>query len=260
LETPVVFHNNGEQIVGVFHHAQNASAARTPAVVFLHGFTGNKVEVRRVFVRTARALAARGIASLRFDFRGSGDSEGEFSQMRVSGLFADALTAFQYLKEQPGIDSNRVGVIGFSMGGMVASQLLSKESGIKAAVLWSPVAHPGSLIEDLDNWSTGGGRRGLIDLGGWTVSRAFVEEYAKASPIQWISESKIRAPILLIHGSEDESVPVDHSFDYEQAFKTAGSRVQLKVLEGAGHTYESIELDRMVVNHTVKWLQRHLNN
>ena len=76
-ERPIVFYNKGQQLNGILH-SPVACAALCPAVVFFHGFTGTKVEPHRIFVKTARELAAIGFYALRFDFRGSGDSEGIF--------------------------------------------------------------------------------------------------------------------------------------------------------------------------------------
>jgi len=262
-ETPVVFKSEGQQIVGILHKPAwdmaRGPAPAHPVVVFFHGFTGHKIEVRRMFVRAARQLAAKGIAALRFDFRGSGDSEGDFSQMRVPGLVADARAALAFARELPGVDPARMGIVGFSMGGMIGASVLAVELSLRAAVLWSPVAHPGALVDDLrSDWTGGGSRRGMIDLGGWSVSRAFMSEYAGTKPLEAFETSRVTARVLLIHGNDDEVVPVGHSYDYQNALRGAGARVKLQVMEGAGHTFESIDLDRRVINATTNWLGRNL--
>ena len=66
-------------------HLPTARDASCPAVAFFHGFTGTKVEPHRIFVKTARELAAIGFYVLRFDFRGCGDSAGDFSEMTIGG-------------------------------------------------------------------------------------------------------------------------------------------------------------------------------
>lgn len=253
METPVVFSSAGQQIMGVLHTPEGDTAGLRPAVVFFHGFTGHKSEVRRMFVRTARGLANKGIASLRFDFRGSGDSEGEFSDMRINGLFADAFTAIDYIRSVPGVDPSRIAVVGFSLGGLIASQVLAKEQDLRGVVLWSPVATPGELLDDV------GQGKGNVDLGGWLVSRAFVNGYAKVRPLESFKNKKINTPVYILHGSEDEAVPIEHGYEYEQVLSAAGAKVSLHVIEGAGHTFESVELDRAVVSQTVRWLAKTLS-
>ena len=78
METPVVFDSKGQQIVGMLHVPNGRG--RFPGALLLHGFTGTKTESHRMFVKLSRRLAEHGIASLRFDFRGSGDSAGEFEE------------------------------------------------------------------------------------------------------------------------------------------------------------------------------------
>src|SRR2546426_5960176 len=65
----------------MIHRPERARARRGgPGVVLFHGFTGDRMESHWLFVKCSRALALAGIASLRFDFYGSGESEGEFSE------------------------------------------------------------------------------------------------------------------------------------------------------------------------------------
>jgi uncharacterized protein len=98
--------SGGKRMAGVLHLP--AGRGRAPAVLMLHGFTGHKVETHRLFVRTARQLAASGLIVLRFDFRGSGDSEGEFEEMTIRGEVEDALNALAFLREQRRVDTARV--------------------------------------------------------------------------------------------------------------------------------------------------------
>ncbi len=79
-ELPVVYKNKGMQIVGMLHKPN--SNKKPPSAVFFHGCTTTKTEAHWIFVKLARALAERGIMVLRFDFRYSGDSEGNFENGR----------------------------------------------------------------------------------------------------------------------------------------------------------------------------------
>ena len=134
-ESPIAFKSEGQQIVGIFH-VPDTGKGPFPAVLFLHGFTGSKQEAHRMFVTTARRLAERGIVSLRFDFRGSGDSQGSFAEATLGGEVADARTALAYLRARPEVDSKRTALLGMSMGGLVASYVLGSDATIQHAVLW----------------------------------------------------------------------------------------------------------------------------
>jgi alpha/beta superfamily hydrolase len=124
--------------MGVLHVPDDLKPEqKAPAIAMFHGFTGHKSETHRLFVRIARALCSAGFVVLRFDFRGSGDSDGDFEEMTVAGEVSDAEQAITFLSELPGVDEKTVGVIGLSMGGRVAAVLASKDSRVKFAALRS---------------------------------------------------------------------------------------------------------------------------
>ena len=123
MERPVVFYNQDQQINGILH-SPTGHDAPCPAVAFFHGFTGTKVEPHRIFVKTARELAAIGFYVLRFDFRGSGDSEGDFSEMTIGGEVSDAIKSIDVLTAMQGVDPERIGILGLSMGGVCCSVCL----------------------------------------------------------------------------------------------------------------------------------------
>src|SRR5579864_8279648 len=113
----------GKMLRGVLHRPSDAAGRSLPAVVMFHGFTGNRMEAHWIFVKCARNLAQAGIASLRFDFCGSGESDGEFSEVTLRGEIADGRMAVEFLRRQRGIDAQRVGLLGLSLGGTVAAAL-----------------------------------------------------------------------------------------------------------------------------------------
>jgi fermentation-respiration switch protein FrsA (DUF1100 family) len=115
----VQFEVQGQRIYGMLHLpdvAAKNSGTKVPAVAMCHGFTGNRIEAHRLFVKAARYFAANGFAVLRFDFRGSGESEGDFEQVTVSDEIADALAALAFVRRQSVVDENRIGLIGLRRG------------------------------------------------------------------------------------------------------------------------------------------------
>ena len=190
--------------------------APAPAVLLLHGFTGTRDEMtvagtaEGVFARTARLLAAEGIASLRIDFRGSGDSPGSFAATTFEGQTADALAALDWLAAQPGIDPSRVAVLGWSQGGLVATAVAGRSGRPAALVLWNAVADPVrtfSLILGDDAVA-----RGLAAPAGTTITAngipldaAFFHGLTTFSPTREIAAYP--GPLLVIQGSRDSVVP-----------------------------------------------------
>ncbi len=91
-----------------------------PLAIIFHGFASNKHGTNRCYVKLAESLAQQGTATLRFDFRGSGDSEGQLSEFSLEDLLHDALAVLEYAEEIDGIDKERMALFGASLGGALA--------------------------------------------------------------------------------------------------------------------------------------------
>lgn len=116
------------------------STAPVPAVLLLHGFGSSKDEVGGMYARVATALAQKGIASLRIDFAGFGRSDGDTGSTTIDAQLSQAKAAFAVLKGTKGVDPERMGVLGFSLGGGIATLLASGQPmEIKSLVTWSSV-------------------------------------------------------------------------------------------------------------------------
>jgi len=93
MERQVFFINEGQRLYGMVHSSEGEGIR--PGVVLYHGFTGHKMETHCIFVKLARELAAAGLHVLRFDFRGSGESEGRFEDMTLDSEISDARAALE---------------------------------------------------------------------------------------------------------------------------------------------------------------------
>jgi len=104
----------GLELAGALHLP--IGATKPKPVLFLHGFTGNKIEAGRMYTDMARVLCAAGYAALRFDFRCHGDSPLSLEEYRISYAIEDAQNAADFLKSLTCIDNSRFAIIGLSMG------------------------------------------------------------------------------------------------------------------------------------------------
>lgn len=146
-EERVDLQSGGQPFIGTLVLPEGDPA---PVVLLLHGFTGSRNELPipntedGVFSRTARLLAESGYASLRIDFRGSGESIANmtFEATTFEGQVADALAAVDYLKSLDRVDGGDVFVIGWSQGGLVASAVAGRSDALDAAALWQAVGDP----------------------------------------------------------------------------------------------------------------------
>ena len=138
-ERPVIFKNRrGQRLFGVLHLPKAGFPA--PAVIMAHGFTDDKTGDNRLFVKFSRWAVDVGIAVLRFDFAGSGDSEGDFSCLTLDAEVEDLRSAIDYLTTLAEINKARVHLIGYSLGGAVSIILAAEDMRVRSFIGWAPVA------------------------------------------------------------------------------------------------------------------------
>ena len=114
-----------------------------PLVVMIHGHGGTRHEAGG-FTRVAEGLAVKGVASIRMDFPGCGDSTEAFSNNNLTNMLKDVQASHQFALSKGKIDPDRVGLFGFSMGGRVAMLLAAKDPSFKAIATWAPDAVDGA--------------------------------------------------------------------------------------------------------------------
>ena len=143
-EQVVTVQSGGQSLLGTLMLPEGGPA---PVVLLLHGFTGSRNELpipstnEGVFVHTAKALAKAGFASLRIDFRGSGESTADITYEKTTfeGQIADALASVDYLAGLPTVDGTQINVIGWSQGGLVATAVAGRSDKVDEVALWQAV-------------------------------------------------------------------------------------------------------------------------
>jgi dipeptidyl aminopeptidase/acylaminoacyl peptidase len=255
METPVTFASDGFQLIGMLH-TPDCAPNPAPAVLFLHGFTGTKVEPHRIFVKTAREFVKRGFTALRFDFRGSGDSGGECEDATLSGEIADTKVALDFLTKQPGIDPDRISIVAMSMGAAVACHVVPREPRIKSLVLWSAAGDGATIIQKMASETPAAVGQlitsGHADYQGWRVSMKFVQEFQSMRPVDELA--KATCPVLLIHGEKDETVPVAQMALFEKALARNNRKFRTHIIKDSPHTFDRADWEEIVIKETVEWL------
>jgi alpha/beta superfamily hydrolase len=237
-------------------HMPDEREGNVPLVILFHGFTGNKMEPHFIFVKLSRMLEKKGIASVRFDFGGSGESDGEFINMTLSGEIRDAHNILDYVKELDGIDAGRIGLTGLSMGGAVASALAGERSDeIKCLCLWAPAGNIGELLMSAisENDIRLLRKYGFLDYGGFLIGANFVDDVAKLNIFE--TAKRFNKNVLILHGDDDNTVPLSTSESY---LKYYGERAELRVIKGAGHTFASFKWEKEVLDSTVDFFCKEL--
>lgn len=220
-------------------------AAATPLVVMCHGFTGNR-DGDGHFQPLADTLAQHGIASIRVDFAGNGESEEPFTAYTLQSMYDDIESAISYMRGAYPI--TQVGLLGHSMGGRVVSLHLSES--IAAAALWSPangnglnglefIDHDANNLESMRQAAV---EAGSYDVSGWnvTISADFVNQMDTSHPCDFIREYT-GALLVAFNGGDTELLSQTTIDDTLQAAKDRGTDfVDLSgQFANANHNYQS---------------------
>ncbi|PZC47302.1 MAG: hypothetical protein C1O27_001249 [Chloroflexi bacterium] len=243
-EQKVVFSVDGKTLRGDFQLPRPGAAC----VFLCHGMEGSKDGAKWQLL--AARLAEAGLGSLRFNFRGCGDgddkSEGSFEDTSLTGRVAD-LKAGMDAAVGLGASPESLGVIGSSMGGMVA--IAANDERIKAQVL---LATPVSLA-DLEARLPADGDR-LTMPSGQTILRAGLQDAADYDLPALVAGQKVAT--LILHGDADELVSLDHPLTL---YKAAKEPRQMEIIPGGGHSLDGEEHLGHVVELGVSWLAEHLS-
>lgn len=245
-ETAVTLDNGIAAIV-----VEPAAAGPLPAVLMLHGFASYKDEVGEMYKRLAAALAAHGIASLRLDFRGWGDSAGGMENSTVQGMVEDAAVGYAYLAAQPFVDPAQIGVIGFSLGGRIAIISAAQHpEWYQTMALWSCGGNipPTFLGEDVLAKAQADGVV-EVDLG-WrmvTLGAGFFE-----SLTLWDMETefpKYGGSLLVIAGADDADPAAYLPWYLENA---PGALRTAYLVPGGDHIYQVLTEDQTMANRVIQ--------
>lgn len=246
-------------VVGIL--AQPAADGPVPAVLMLHGFGSQKDEVGDMYKRLAASLTEAGIASLRIDFRGWGESGGAMTDSTLVGMVEDAAEAYAYLTAQDFVDTARVGVLGFSLGGRIAIVSGAQNPAwYRSMAVWSTGADiPADFLgqDKLDTASAEG--QVTIDLG-WrevTLGKGFFESLSAYR----MEEEFVQYPnsFMVIAGADDPDPAGMFDWYLDQA---QGALRMGYLIPGGDHIYQVLTEDQtmaeQVIAMTVNWFEMSL--
>lgn len=255
MQQAVEIISKGNTLRGMINKPSNI-IEKVPTVVILHGFAGNKLGPHFIFVKLSRLLESIGIASVRFDFAGSGESDGEFSDMTISGELIDAENIFQYVKTLDFVDTKKIAIVGFSMGGAIASMLAAQyKQEIHSLCLWSPAGNMGEIV--LKDWIGSKysdlKKDGSFDYEGDVMGKAFIKDVSK---LDIYGRAKgFYKNTLIIHGDADEVVPYQASLKYIELY---GHNANLSLVTGANHIFDKMEWQEEILEKTIAFLKEEL--
>lgn len=243
-EVPVTIDSRGHQLVGIHHQAESDKM-----VILCHGFTGNKAENKRLFVETARTLALEGFNVLRFDFYGSGDSEGDFSDSLLSHNIDNLRDVIAWCRV---LGYAHLAVLGISMGAATAILTVASEP-VEALVLWSAVPDLKQLFSShVDNPVQLPAAQDSVEYDGWLIGSRFFTDAVKYNVQE--SLAALTLPKLIMQGTADAPLFVQGFHRFRDIITPPADFMEIP---DAGHTFQTPQHRKQVIRQTVIWLLRH---
>ena len=229
-----------------------------PAVVMNHGHGGGRQEGGG-FGRLADALAKSGIATIRMDFAGVGDSTAPWTDQTLTSMISDSNASLDYLVANYPVDPDRLGLFGYSMGGRIALTIAQQpDTPYKAVGLLAPSANPGDdlilllagspeeaarLYEEAKSekgyadYTTMYGQQQQLSLG-------WFEDMKASHPLDGISA--FTGPMLVVHGDKDTVISPAENEAVIAAYPKSGIVLVPEADHGYGFYSDQPEVSALV--------------
>ena len=199
-----------------------------------------------------------GIAVFRIDCRGSGESDLEFKDMTIKSESEDVLTAINFVKTLDSVDSDKIALIGISMGAAAVLMAMKNKPEVRTLVFWGP----GWYFNGITRYNTPENRKTVKEEGVFYVKQGFTgktmvagrEHFSELTTLDIRPYMKfVKIPTLILRGSEDEVVGSDRD---EEAMQLLNA--EYKIVKKGDHSFTDKDSEKELIKLTINWLGKHL--
>ena len=234
-----------------------SAAGPVPAVVTITGSSAHDRDNNtpfggpyRIFRQVADTLGRRGIAVLRMDDRGVGESTGNFASSTTAQRADDIRAGIAYLRTLREIDGARIGLVGLSEGGVIAPMIAATDTALRGIVLLAAPASTGREIMEFQlryaieqNGSTPPAQRASVyrdeaaKLDARIPGEPWMRFFLSYDPLRTAARLR-RVPVLILQGTTDRNVPPGDAQKLAGALRRAGNGdVTVRMFEGFNHIF-----------------------
>jgi dipeptidyl aminopeptidase/acylaminoacyl peptidase len=246
MEKRVFFKSDDLRLVGEIRYPKSQLSS-FPALCICHGIPSNNPPSPddKGYPFLAEKLCEEGFLTLIFNFRGTGESEGNFD---ILGWTRDLSAALDFLWESEKVDKSRISLLGFSGGAAVSICVAAKDKRISSVVACSCPAK--FFLEQAEFLLEQARQIGMIrDSNFPPSSEKWLQNFSEVIPLKYVEQISPR-PLLLMHGEEDEVVPLSHA---QELYQKAEEPKELFIVKGEGHRLRQSE---EAMNFAASWLKK----
>ncbi|MGP0689608.1 alpha/beta hydrolase [Priestia aryabhattai] len=252
-EKRIELESNGNKLIGLLDKPELEDWEKVPLVILMHGLSVSKDF--ELYKRISDELLIQNVATLRFDFNGHGESDGEDYEMTVPKEIEDARTFYDYTT---GLDFvSDIVLLGHSQGGLVAGLLAGGLGPEKAPYLIQMA--PAAAAKDLPSTGIFAGQK-LFDPENrpeklefpntFCVGKEYLETVEKL-PI-YETAKKYNGKVLLLHGSGDIFVDPSYADKYNEAYSDS----EFHLIDGENHNF-SFKIDE-TLNYIITFINKNV--
>ncbi|MFQ6113967.1 MAG: prolyl oligopeptidase family serine peptidase [bacterium] len=248
---------DGQDVEGILYYPLHYEPGKVvPLIVDIHGgpFSADRLVFEMNYGSPVHLYAAHGYATLMVNYRGSSSYGEEFGRAIVGHYYEydvmDILAGVDHLVNIGIVDSNHLGIKGWSNGGILTAWITTETDRFKAAV-------PGA--GDV-NW--------ISDFGNADIAVPFDREYFGGRPWENLSHyiekspifrmKNVKTPTLILFGENDVRVPIGQGYEHFRALKELGKTVEFVVFPREGHGLREITHQRTKVQKELAWFDKYV--
>ena len=240
--------SDGLEVVGfIAKPKEKENDIEYPVIIFNRGGNREFGKIETPFLMSMSFFAYQGYVTVASQYRGNDGGEGqeEFGGSDVN----DVLNLIPMVESLPFATGDRIGMFGFSRGGMMTYIALSMTDKVKAAAVIGGVTDLFALYEEREAEM----KQVMIDLIGGTPTEK-EEEYKKRSAYYW--PEKIETPLLILHGGDDWRVSVTQAQKLAEKLEELDKTYELVIYPGGDHGLSGHQKDS--TERGLKWFKEYL--
>ena len=247
-EQDIMIDAGDHQIPATLTVPQGAEGETFPAVVMLHGNGSTRHEAGNAYDYTAPEMAKAGIATIRYDYIGNGDSTEDYIDFTYDKGIADAICCYEYLKGVEAVDIERVGIMGWSQGGRLTLLTAARNDVFKSALTWAgafeqkdesaeyQIALENGYYKVVYDW-----REPLKQSPAYYECAMGIDSHKEAANME--------VPYLIIQGTDDTSVVPETALEIQKAL-VSSPNAPIYWVENCDHTFNVFSGDTSALEET----------